>query len=102
MEPTFFKTVGRHHANNYSFGLAQCRMDIPDGEFGYVGKNWCDDCGRGFDDDLEYHMTYRQTWEQPEEGIEVCPHCGSENAGENQQDHDLRLVKRFSVKLIKC
>ena len=72
------------------------RLAIPCGTFGYIGTNFCDSCG-GFDDDLEYHRTHRQTWFQPEEGIEVCPHCGSRDCGPNEQAHGMKVVRRYSI-----
>jgi hypothetical protein len=76
--------------------LTYARDSIPEGEFGFIGRNFCDDCGCGFDEDLDYRMTHRQTWEQPEEGMDVCPHCGSMDCGENEQDHGMRVVNRYS------
>lgn len=97
MKPTFLRMVGAHRANDFSFGLGQCRRDIPEGTFGFTGVNWCDDCKAGFDEELGYKVTHRQTWEQPEEGYNYCPHCGSEDCGENEQDHDLKVTKRYSI-----
>ena len=85
--PSFLRTVGRWRANDWSFGLSHSRGDIPEGTFGHVAPFWCDDCGAPCGEP-EYHMTYRQTLEQPEEGVECCPECGSEDCG----DHDPRLA----------
>ena len=96
IKPKFLRTVGSHRASDWSFGLAVARTDIPEGTFGYVAPFWCDDCA-GPCGEPEYRMTHRQTLEQPEEGVEICPHCGSEDCGENQQDHELKAIHRYSI-----
>lgn len=97
IKPNFLRTVGRWRANDFSFGMGYFRCDIPEDSFGFIGANFCDRCKRGFDEEMEYHRTFKGNYWQPEEGIEVCPHCGSDEAGENQQDHNLKATKRYSI-----
>ena len=84
------------HSNDQSLCLTTCRDDIPEGYFGHVSAWWCDAC-KGHCGEPEYHMTHRQTLEDPEEGVEVCPSCGSEDCGENQNDHGMRIVNRYTM-----
>ena len=79
-----------------ALSLTYARRDMPRGEFGFIGRNFCDDC-KGFDEDLEYHRTHRQTLWEPEEGLDVCPHCGSDNCGENEQDHTTKVINRYRL-----
>ena len=79
-----------------SLSLTCGRRDLPRSAFGFIGRNFCDEC-KGFDEGLNYHMTHRQTWDQPEEGVESCPHCGSRNCGENEEDHAMKVIRRYSI-----
>ncbi len=99
IRPQFLRTVGTHRANDCSFGLAVARRDIPEGSFGHVAPFWCDECKAPCDEPV-YKMTYRQTLEQPEEGVELCPSCGSEDCGEHQDPQlSLRAIRRYSIHL---
>ena len=88
--------MGQWLSNRNAFGLTVCRGDIPEGAFGYVSTWWCDWCKSACGEPV-YHMTHRQTWEQPEEGVETCPECGSEECGENQNDHGMKVTNRYSI-----
>ena len=93
--PRFLRMVGAHRANDASFGLAVARRDIEEETFGHISKWSCMHCGPC--GEPESHMTYRQTLEQPEEGVERCPSCGSEDCGENQDpDLSCKVVSRSS------
>ena len=88
--------LGQWQNNTNAFGLTTCRGDIDAEFFGHVSTWWCHDC-KGPCAEPVYHMTHPQTLEQPEEGVEVCPSCGSEECGENQQDHGMKVVSRYSI-----
>jgi hypothetical protein len=81
-----------------SFGLSVARTDIPEGNFGYVAPYWCSSCNGPCDEPV-YHMTHRQTLEQPEEGEETCPSCGSEECGEHTDPAGMKILGRRRVKL---
>ena len=90
----FLRTVGAHRASTFSHGLAVDRGSIPEDTFGHLAKYSCDEC-EGPCDEPVYKMTYRQTLEQPEEGVELCPSCGSEDCGEHQDPQlSLRAIRR--------
>lgn len=91
--PRFLRMVGAHRANDASFGLAVARRDIEEETFGHISKFMCDYCGPI--SEPEYRMTHRQTMEQPEEGVECCPECGTDNCGENQDPNlSFKVVSR--------
>jgi hypothetical protein len=76
-----------------SFGLTVARGDIPEDTFGYLAKWWCDSC-KAPCDEPEYHMTYRGSYWQPEEGVEVCPSCGSDECGEHDDTKPMKVIER--------
>ena len=41
-----------------------------------MGLDWCDGC-EGYHE-TEYVITHKQTYYQPEEGVNVCTNCGQE------------------------
>ena len=74
------------------------RSQIEEG-FGHECPYWCERCGPIRD--LTYYMTYRQTWETPEEGDDCCDRCGSADTGEIDGHEAFKLVKR-SFRVIRC
>ena len=99
MRPKFLRMVGKWRANNCSFGMAFDRSSIEDGTFGSVAPYWCDNCGPQWEAP-EYHMTYRQTLESPEEGEDYCQGCNcSECCGKNEEGHgtDIKQVRRYTI-----
>ncbi len=94
--PRFLRMVGAHRANDASFGLAVARRDVEEETFGHISKYSCMTCGPC--GEPEYHRTHRATYWEPEEGVELCPSCGSEDCGENQ-DPELgcKVVARYSI-----
>ena len=95
MRPKFLRMVGKWRANDCSFGLAFDRGGIEEG-IGYISKYWCDHCGEACGEP-EWHMTHRATREDPEDGYNACPSCGSDECGDNYQDHDLKQVRRYTI-----
>ena len=84
------------HDSTRAFGMLTCRRDIPKGSFGHVAIWWCYHCA-GPCGEPEYHMTHRQTWEQPEEGVMVCPECGYEDCGEHDDPKPMKVLNRYSI-----
>jgi hypothetical protein len=101
MRPKFLRMVGAHRASDYSFTLMSNRGEIEEGTFGHTASYWCQDC-KGPCGEPEYHMTHRETWGydggQPEEGVNLCPACGSEECGDHDDpDLTLKLTNRYQI-----
>ncbi len=79
-----------------ALSLTYARRDIPWESFGFIGRNFCDDC-KGFDGDIPWHTTSRASRWEPEDGYHYCPSCGSDEVGKNQQDHGMKVVRRYSI-----
>ena len=99
--PRFLRMVGRHRASDWSFGLAVCRGDIPEGCFGHIAPYWCFDC-EGPCGEPDCVCTARETWGyyggQPAEYENACPACGCSECGEHD-DPELRVkvVNRYRI-----
>lgn len=84
-----------------SFGLGCARRDIPDEEFGFIAKHWCDDCKCAIAEP-ECVCVARETWGyyggSPAEYENVCPSSGSSECGEHENPElGMKVVSRYRI-----
>lgn len=95
--PRFFRTVGRHRANDCSFTLSYNRGDISAEFFGAIAPNWCLKCGPVWEELAEVCHFKGSYWQPPDYSLR-CPNCGREDCGEHEYpEKAVKLVRRYSI-----